>query len=577
MITFTKIYFLSTVVSSILLLSGCDNGSVPEQSTETEVTAVDGYINNARVTDSLGAVASYTVNGKYTFSSAPTYPLKVTGGNIADSDVPLDINMSVSDGESLVISPITTFLGSDSTLVDKFTNLGLPQTTLQDFSVDYIKTDDANLAKLSQIFYVILRDENLTATFKETLLDATPTTMEEIFTLAESDINASKTLGGEEKIQSRAILSQMEDFNGSVSTMESILKPEKENLAFVNEHGNPFITVWETNATDSNITIPIDSNYTYNYIIDWGDGNISSDVNDTETHMYSVDGNHTVKIYGEFPAIRFIDDSGNSLSDDNDRLNTILSWGEIKWKSMNLAFASCSNIQLNTSDNPNLEDVKNMSGMFYNATSFNQDISGWDTSSVTDMSDMFYRATTFNQDIGGWNTSSVTAMYDMFHSATTFNQDIGGWNTSSVTDMYDMFHSATSFNQDIGRWDTSDVTYMDAMFYSATSFNQDIGGWDTSSVTAMSDMFRYASNFNQDIGNWDTSSVIYMFDMFDNATSFNQDIGRWDTSSVLFMSSMFQNASDFTDQNLSSWSVANVTSHTDFMTNSGTGNTEPNW
>jgi hypothetical protein len=43
------------------------------------------------------------------------------------------------------------------------------------------------------------------------------------------------------------------------------------------------------------------------------------------------------------------------------------------------------------------------------------------------------------------------------------------------------------------------------------------------------------------------------------------------------MSSMFQDASDFADQNLSGWDVANVTSHTDFMTDSGSGNTEPNW
>ncbi len=41
-----------------------------------------------------------------------------------------------------------------------------------------------------------------------------------------------------------------------------------------------------------------------------------------------------------------------------------------------------------------------MLGAFYEASAFNQDISGWDVSNVTDMENLFKRAYAFNQPIG---------------------------------------------------------------------------------------------------------------------------------------------------------------------------------
>ena len=122
-------------------------------------------------------------------------------------------------------------------------------------------------------------------------------------------------------------------------------------------------------------------------------------------------------------------------------------------------------------------NLTSLGKMFYNATSFNQDISMWDVSNVTDMQYMFEGTTSFNQPLGNWNVSNVTNMYCMFEGATSFNQPLGNWNVSNVPNMQYMFRFATSFNQDISNWNVSNVLYMQYMFHYASAFNQDLSQW----------------------------------------------------------------------------------------------------
>ena len=211
-------------------------------------------------------------------------------------------------------------------------------------------------------------------------------------------------------------------------------------------------------------------------------------------------------------------------------------------------------------DVSSVEDMSRMfAGSIFGIISFNQDVGSWDVSSVEDMSYMFAYATDFDQDISSWDVSSVTDMNEMFRMAYSFDQDIGSWDVSSVTDMSLMFQSAEAFNQDIGSWDVSSVGDMRRMFTSAVTFNQDIGSWDVSSVTDMSFMLREGEEFDQDIGNWDVSSVEDMSEMFRRAESFDQDIGSWDVSSVENMNSMFASTDEF-NQDIGSWNVSNVES-----------------
>ena len=130
----------------------------------------------------------------------------------------------------------------------------------------------------------------------------------------------------------------------------------------------------------------------------------------------------------------------------------------------------------------------------------------------------------------------------MFQGASSFNQDISGWNTTNVTTMNYMFNGAVNFNQPLDNWDVSNVTNMRGMFQNAPMFDQPLNNWITGNVRYMESMFQSASSFNQPLNNWNTSNVTNMENMFDSATSFNQtSIGNWDFTNVTNMNNFLRN------------------------------------
>ena len=311
----------------------------------------------------------------------------------------------------------------------------------------------------------------------------------------------------------------------------------------------PFITTWETTSANEEITIP----GTGTYDVVWGDAAFDNDASGSTTHMYAEPGTYTVKITGDL--VRFHLDG---ISANAPKLQSIEQWGDMEWTTMEEAFWGAANMAYNATDEPDLSRVTDMTAMFYDATSFNGNVSSWDVSQVTIMTEMFSGATAFNQPLSGWNVSQVTDMGSMFFGATAFNQPLSGWNVSQVTNMYGMFTGATAFNQPLSGWNVSQVTDMYGMFTGATAFNQSLSGWDVSQVADMNGMFAFAASFNQPLSGWNVSQVADMNGMFAFAASFNQPLSGWDVSQVASMTSMFSGATSF-NGNVSSWDVSKVT------------------
>ncbi|KAA1244029.1 BspA family leucine-rich repeat surface protein [Aquimarina sp. RZ0] len=336
-----------------------------------------------------------------------------------------------------------------------------------------------------------------------------------------------------------------------------------------------FITKWTTTDPNQSITITISNNFSgYNFTVDWGDGQTTTNATDDVTHEYVNADDYQVVITGVFPALRL----QSSLLDE------VVQWGTNPWQSTELMFAGSQNMNITATDTPDLTNVTSMrnmfnlcssmnanintwdvnnvinfEGVFRGAAIFNQPLDNWDVSNAMNLSNMFFGARSFNQNINNWKTSNVTTTAAMFRDAITFDEPLDDWDMSNVEDVSEMFRGALIFNQNLDDWITDKFNNTGFMFMVAQKFNQSLSNWNMENVTNISSMFNGAVDFNQNINNWNTSKVENTSGAFDNAVSFNQPLDQWDMSNVTDMSSMFAEAVSF-NQNIDNWDVSSVTS-----------------
>lgn len=90
----------------------------------------------------------------------------------------------------------------------------------------------------------------------------------------------------------------------------------------------------------------------------------------------------------------------------------------------------------------------------------------------------------------------ITSLKNMFTGATSFNQDLSTWDTSNITNMNFTFNGATSINSNITNWNNSNAVYMNFMFYGAKLFDQDLSTWNVKKVTEHSNFANYSGITN---------------------------------------------------------------------------------
>ena len=148
------------------------------------------------------------------------------------------------------------------------------------------------------------------------------------------------------------------------------------------------------------IKLPI-KNITTPLTINWGDGS-SSETNITTnnpSHTYTSDlGTIQVSIVGNFT--HFGTDPLLETIEGIELLSIVISF--------------------------NITSLNSLRGAFYNATSLIE-VPTTLPSTVTNLDYLFFNATSFNQNIFVWNITNVTTLNFILYGATSFNQPITGW------------------------------------------------------------------------------------------------------------------------------------------------------
>ena len=195
--------------------------------------------------------------------------------------------------------------------------------------------------------------------------------------------------------------------------------------------------VYDTSKEPANNTVNVPL-ANFNVTIDWGDGTseaASGTVATTRSKTYSSPGIYVVQISGTMTQLN------HTSATNRAKLVRCLSFGNLGITSLVSGFNSCANlVQVPLTVPPG---VTNVSRMFNGATSFNQPIEMWNTSSVTTFGgsgavNIMFSSGVFNQSLGGWSLAGITTATNTPGVSSTgmseenYSRTLIGWATQAA-------------------------------------------------------------------------------------------------------------------------------------------------
>jgi hypothetical protein len=241
-----------TAIIAAAILTGCQTSLGTDgtngNTSELTITAVDGYITGASVTDQQGNAAFSNGDGTYSFARTPIYPINLSNGFLVATGDKFSADIITGNGEAhmyatsgLVISPITTLLTTiinntatatlDSTLSVKLA--GMMGVTEPELLTDFVASENVNLAKITQIIHLMAQEPGLYSAFKTNLGAASGSLFAGVSGAATTTMNAKNVSGDLSAIKLAVynqIISDVSAYTGTAAGLEAGIGANKSML-----------------------------------------------------------------------------------------------------------------------------------------------------------------------------------------------------------------------------------------------------------------------------------------------------------------------------------------------------------
>ena len=299
---------------------------------------------------------------------------------------------------------------------------------------------------------------------------------------------------------------------------------------------NPLILEIETTTPNQEFKLYHNSNYSYNYLVSWGDGVEEQRVDSGEYAAFTFEtpGKHEVQIFEDFPALFQNDDPDNAKM-----ITSIKKWGSAEIKDLYKSFQSATNLEYVHDDiNLNLSETFSLVSSFENISADKEELEikflkEINITNINDFSNVFKNANLKDIDISTWD----------FANANDFSYFLEGVDLSKVSGIEKIFFTNTeiwkytfkdatipnNLKNNFMLMDSKNITNMNGMFYNAslpTTF--DLRGWNVKNINTEPQDFGDFSNLNHYPPLWGTEgrsiATIIEIEIPNNNYTFNYEI-----------------------------------------------------